>query len=59
MNFIPLLNPALLAFLPVAASPVLLHLLTRHRVKTVELATYRFLFDTYVQQRRRMRFWRR
>ena len=56
MNLIPLLNPALLVFLPVAAIPVLLHLLTRHRVKTVELATYRFLFDTYVQQRRRMRF---
>lgn len=56
MNLIPLLNPALLAFLPLAAIPVLLHLLTRHRVKTVELATYRFLFDTYVQQRRRMRF---
>lgn len=56
MNLIPLLNPALLVFLPVAAIPVLLHLLTRHRVKTVDLATYRFLFDTYVQQRRRMRF---
>src|SRR3954447_9870473 len=43
-------------FLPLAAIPLLLHLLTLHRLKTVELPTFRFLFDSYVQQRRRMQF---
>lgn len=43
-------------FLPLVAIPILLHLLTLHRVKTVELSTFRFLFDSYVQQRRRMKF---
>ncbi len=52
----PLLHPALLWFLPLAAVPLLLHLLTLHRLKTVELSTFRFLFDSYVQQRRRMQF---
>jgi hypothetical protein len=42
--------------LPLAAIPILLHLLTLHRLKTVELPTFRFLFDSYVQQRRRMQF---
>jgi hypothetical protein len=46
----------LLWFLPLAAIPLLLHLFTLHRLKTVELATFRFLFDSYVQQRRRMKF---
>jgi hypothetical protein len=46
----------LLWALPLAAIPILLHLLTLHRLKTVELSTYRFLFDSYVQQRRRMQF---
>ncbi len=46
----------LLWTLPLAAIPLLLHLLTLHRLKTVELSTYRFLFDSYVQQRRRMQF---
>src|SRR3954454_20492526 len=41
---------------PLAALPILLHLLTLHRLKTVELPTFRFLFDSYVQQRRRMQF---
>src|SRR5438105_7317654 len=50
------LHPALLYLLPLAAIPILLHLLTLHRLKTVELSTFRFLFDSYVQQRRRMRF---
>jgi hypothetical protein len=50
------LHPALLWLLPVAAIPILLHLLTLHRLKTVELSTYRFLFDSYVQQRRQMQF---
>ncbi len=51
-----LLHPALMWFLPLAAIPLVLHLLTLHRLKTVELSTYRFLFDSYVQQRRRMQF---
>jgi hypothetical protein len=46
----------LLWTLPLAAIPILLHLLTLHRLKTVELSTFRFLFDSYVQQRRRMQF---
>src|SRR5437660_3474044 len=53
----PFIHPALLWFLPLAALPILLHLLTLHRLKTVELSTFRFLFDSYVQQqRRRMQF---
>lgn len=47
---------ALLGFLPLAALPIVLHLLTLHRLKTVELPTFRFLMDSYVQQRRRMQF---
>ncbi|HQU42770.1 MAG TPA: VWA domain-containing protein [Pirellulales bacterium] len=50
------LHPALLWFLPLAAVPILLHLLTLHRLRTVELSTFRFLFDSYVQQRRQMKF---
>src|SRR6202042_210944 len=42
--------------LPLALLPILLHLLTLHRLRTVELPTFRFLFDSYVQQRRRMQF---
>ena len=42
--------------LPLALLPVLLHLLTLQRLRTVELPTFRFLFDSYVQQRRRMQF---
>ena len=49
------LNLSLLWFLPLAAVPILLHLLTLHRLRTVELSTFRYLFDTYVQQRRRMK----
>jgi hypothetical protein len=51
-----LLHPALMWFLPLAAIPLVLHLFTLHRLKTVELSTFRFLFDSYVQQRRRMKF---
>src|SRR5580765_7534138 len=51
-----LLHPALFWFLPLALVPIILHLLTLHRLKTVELSTFRFLFDSYIQQRRRMRF---
>jgi len=43
-------------FIPLAAVPVLLHLLTLHRLRTVELSTFRFLFDSYIQQRRQMKF---
>jgi hypothetical protein len=50
------LHPALLWLVPLAAIPVLLHLLTLHRLKTVELSTFRFLFDSYVQQRRQIKF---
>jgi hypothetical protein len=46
----------LLWFVPLAAVPLVLHLLTLHRLKTVELSTFRFLFDSYIQQRRRMKF---
>ena len=54
MNF---LNFGLLPyFLPLAAIPIVLHLFTLHRLKTVEMSTFRFLFDSYVQQRRRMKF---
>jgi len=56
MNALPLLNPSLLYFLPIAAIPVILHLFTLFRVKTVDLSTYRFLFDSYVQQRRKTKF---
>lgn len=51
-----LLNPALVWLLPLAAAPVILHLLTLQRLRTVELSTFRFLFDSYVQQRRQMQF---
>ncbi|MEX0654774.1 MAG: BatA domain-containing protein [Phycisphaeraceae bacterium] len=50
-----MINPLLLWFLPLALAPVILHLITRRRLKTVELSTYRFLMDSYVQQRRRLR----
>src|SRR3954451_7446934 len=58
MSFLPtLLHPSLFwFFVPLAALPLLLHLLTLHRLRTVELSTFRFLFDSYVQQRRRMQF---
>jgi von Willebrand factor type A domain/Aerotolerance regulator N-terminal len=44
------------AAFPVIFIPLILHLLTLHRLKTVELPTFRFLFDSYIQQRRRMQF---
>src|SRR5205085_12339807 len=52
----PFLHTALIFLLPLAAIPIVLHLLTLHRLKTVELSTFRFLFDSYIQQRRRMQF---
>jgi hypothetical protein len=51
-----LLHWSLLPLAALAIVPILLHLLTLHRLRTVELSTYRFLFDTYVQQRRQMKF---
>ena len=50
------LHTGLLWLIPLAAIPILLHLLTLHRLKTVELSTFRFLFDSYVQQRRQIKF---
>jgi hypothetical protein len=48
-------NSGLLWLLPLAALPIILHLLTLFRLRTVELSTFRFLFDSYLQQRRRMK----
>jgi hypothetical protein len=50
-----MLNAYLLWFLPLVALPVLLHLLSLRRIKTVDLSTYRFLMEGYVQQRRRVK----
>jgi hypothetical protein len=50
-----MLNPSLLLFLPLALVPVILHLITLHRLRTVELPTFRFLMDSYLQQRRKAR----
>ena len=50
-----MLNPALLWLLPLVAIPVVLHLLNLFRLRTVELPTFRFLMESYVQQRRRIR----
>src|SRR5215213_7538066 len=49
------LNSWLWPFLLAAAAPIILHLLSLRRLPVVELSTFRFLFDTYVQQRRRLR----
>ena len=40
------LHTSLLYLLPLAAIPIVLHLLTLHRLRTVELSTFRFLFDS-------------
>lgn len=50
-----MLNPLLLLFLPLALVPIALHLITLYRTRTVELSTYRFLMDSYVRQRQRIR----
>jgi hypothetical protein len=49
------LHWSLLPLAALAVVPILLHLLTLHRLRTVELSTYRFLVDSYVQQRRQMK----
>jgi hypothetical protein len=54
MSFVHAIPLALVIALPLI--PILLHLLTLQRLRTVELSTYRFLFDSYVQQRRRTQF---
>src|SRR5437762_4810187 len=58
MSWLPsiFINWWLVPFAFAAALPIILHLLTLHRLKTVELSTFRCLFDSYVQQRRRMQF---
>ncbi len=50
-----MLNPLFLWFLPLAAVPIILHLITLYRLRTVELSTFRFLMDSYIQQRRKLR----
>src|SRR5580704_5672210 len=50
-----MLHPFLLWFLPLAAVPLVLHLITLYRLRTVELSTFRFLMESYIQQRRRMK----
>lgn len=50
-----MLNPFLLLFLPLALVPIGLHLITLYRTRTVELSTFRFLMDSYVRQRQRIR----
>src|SRR5262249_62375494 len=54
MSFVHAIPLALVIALPLI--PILLHLLTLQRLRTVGLSTYRFLFDSYVQQRRRAQF---
>lgn len=49
-----MLNPLLLLFLPLAAVPIILHLIVRRRLQTVELPTLRFLLGETAQQRRRL-----
>jgi len=50
-----MINPLLLWFLPLVLVPVLMHLITLYRLRTVELSTFRFLMESYVQQRRRVK----
>ena len=54
MSFVHAIPLALVIAMPLI--PLLLHLLTLQRLRTIELSTYRFLFDSYVQQRRRTQF---
>ena len=49
------IHSGLLFLVPLAAVPVILHLFSLRRLKTVEISTFRFLFDSFVQQRRKMR----
>ena len=49
-----MLNPWLLYFLPLALVPIILHLITLLRLRTVELSTFTFLLDTRKQQRKHL-----
>ncbi|MDP6357540.1 MAG: BatA domain-containing protein [Planctomycetota bacterium] len=49
-----MLNPWMLYFLPLALVPIILHLITLLRLRTVELSTFAFLIDTRRQQRRHL-----
>ena len=49
------IHTGLLFLLPLASVPLILHLFSLRRPKTVEISTFRFLFDSFIQQRRRMR----
>ena len=50
-----MLNPLLLWFLPLALLPVILHLLNLNRLREVNLPTFRFLMEGYVQERSRIK----
>lgn len=50
------LHPLLLALLPLALIPLILHLITLRRMRTIELSTFRFLFDNYKRQKSRPKF---
>jgi len=50
------LNPALLALLPLAAIPIILHLITSRKLRVTELGTYRFLFDQHHRRKNRLTF---
>ena len=49
-----MLNSSLLYFLPLALVPIILHLITLLRLRTVELSTFTFLLDTRKQQRKHL-----
>ncbi|MEA3365177.1 MAG: BatA and WFA domain-containing protein, partial [Candidatus Hydrogenedentes bacterium] len=42
--------------LPAATLPLLLHLWMSRRIRVVELSTFRFLFESYIRQRKRLKF---
>lgn len=50
------LHPGFLYALPLAVLPVLLHLISLRKPRIVELPTFRFLLESYRQERRRNRF---
>ena len=46
----------MLGLLALAVIPIVLHLITLHRLKVTELSTFRFLFDSYMRKRSRLKF---
>jgi len=50
-----MLNLHLLWFLPLALVPVVMHLFSLRRTRTVDLSTFRFLMESYIQQRRKVK----